>query len=72
MKKNKIDLKKREKVQKVVDSFRAKLRENGQSLTRWYDKNLAGVCRYDYFIRQINNVDLLRADVLGIIEKYIK
>lgn len=55
----------------MVESFRKKLKENGQSLKWWHRKYLGGVCTYAYFIIQINDPDYLQEETRLIISEFL-
>ena len=56
----------------LIKEFRGKLNDNGQSLKWWHKKYLMPGLRYDYFIRQINNLELIRIDTVEAIKKYLE
>ena len=56
----------------LVSSLRGKLNDNGQSLKWWHAKHCPANVRYDYFIRQINNLELIRMEVIDAIKKYME
>lgn len=55
----------------LVSSLRRRLCDNGQSLKWWHAEYCPTGLRYDYFIRQINNLELIKADVVEAIKKYM-
>lgn len=54
----------------VVEKFRNKLSKNGQSLKWWHAEYAIKLCKYNYFIRQINSLDTLKANLLSLLEKH--
>jgi len=58
----------RKKTLDLVKSFREKLPD--KSLEEWHKKHASNICDYDYFMRQINNLDLIRDDTVSVIYRY--
>ncbi len=54
----------------IVKKLRAKL--DGRSLKWWHDNHIPELCTYGYFIRQINNPDIMQGDLLDAIVDYLK
>ena len=69
---NNIRIKSIKKERKMIESFRKKLQDNGQSLKWWHNKYLKEVCRYNYFVVQINNPEYLKKEVKKTISDYLK
>ena len=55
----------------MIEEFRNKLNENGQKMTWFHEKYLAGRCSYTYFNQQINDQDRLQDYVKDAIQKYL-
>lgn len=55
----------------MLESFRKKLKDNGQSLKWWHRKYLGGICTYAYFIIQINDPDYLQDEVILVISAFL-
>lgn len=55
----------------MIERFRKKLKDNGQSLKWWHRKYLKSVCTYAYFIIQINDPDYLQDEVGVIISDFL-
>lgn len=58
----------------MIKKFRAKLKENGQSLKWFFDKYLADKCSYVYLSRQLNGYDpvqpIVRESIYDYMRKY--
>ena len=54
----------------IVKKLRVKL--DGRSLKWWHDNHIPELCTYGYFIRQINNLDVMQDDLLAVIKGYVK
>ena len=67
-----MESKKKQQVVDLISKFRGKLNNNGQSLKWWHEKYLMPGLRYDYFIRQINNIELISIDTVEAIKRYLE
>jgi hypothetical protein len=57
----------------VVKLFRKKVTEKeGHSLLWWHRKHIPKLCKYNYFIRQLNLPESMQDDLLKAIQKYVK
>ena len=58
-------------IEKTITKFRAKLKNDGRSLKWWHEKYIGKKCRYDYFVRMVNNVECMKDDVFKVIGGYV-
>ena len=55
----------------MIDLLRKRLKKRGQSLVWFHDNYIKNICKYSYFIRQINIPDCLQDNVKQAIQKYL-
>lgn len=65
--------KKKEKMSKeeIVKKFRDILDKKGHSLKWWHRENISDICKYNYFIRQINLPESMQENLFDAILDYI-
>lgn len=55
----------------MIEGFRAKLKEEGRSMKWFHNKFLKDICKYGYFIKQINVPDCMQENLENIIQEYL-
>jgi hypothetical protein len=59
-------------MEQLIKKLRRKLIIDGHSLKYWHKNYASKICKYNYFIRQINTIDCIRPDLVDAIKKWIK
>ena len=55
-----------------MEKFRKKLKKEGRSLKWFHENYLKNICKYGYFIKQINFQDCMQNNVKNVVEQYLK
>ena len=55
----------------VVKKFRHKLIAGGHALLWWHRTHISKMCKYNYFIRQLNLPESMQGNLLEAIQEYV-
>ena len=55
----------------MVELLRKRLKKEGRSLLWFHENYIKNICKYSYFIRQINVPDCMQHEIENAITKYL-